>query len=162
MKLPPERWFFFVLSCFTFVIAAYSWALSIHSKKLCTVNKAKSSVKTRSVTIINRITRESQAKQYLGTHYPSLFKITINKQPLDQGSKKQVTLCANELLLICYEYSFMQGQFTGAKEVAFQLQEGHSSHTLTFSWEDQSRLKLSHAKVVSTKEIYKKWAYFPL
>jgi hypothetical protein len=113
-------------------------------------------VASRAVVISSGITRKSQGYKKWGTHYPTSFKVSINDQMLESGRQKKFSVSENKIR-VKYEYSFLKGKIKGAKEITFALDPRQSQHTLTFSWDDPWRVRVSSANPISTKELYKKW-----
>ncbi len=101
--------------------------------------------KSRTITIKNGIKPEMliYKKHWSGSYEPKPFEVIIDGKKLEQGASTEVAIADNKIA-IQYSYSFMMGYRKGTDEVTFTIPEKQDTLQLTFSWDDDFRLKLDH------------------
>ncbi len=99
----------------------------------------------KTITVKNEITTEMLSyKHWSGTHKPT-FKLSVNGKEIEQGNQEKITVQDNQLD-IRYDYSFANGFRTGATIVSCQLDKNADAVDITFSWQDEWRIKTKQAQ----------------
>lgn len=108
----------------------------------------------RIVTITSNIKPEMLIKHWMGKREPNSFAILVDGKELAMG-KTITTTIENNILDIQYNYSFAMGIYQGKRKVTFEVPEKQHTLSMTFSWENDHRVILDHAKAILKKPIEK-------
>lgn len=108
----------------------------------------------RIVTVTNNIKPEMTIYKHwiAGNLEPKPFKILIDGKELEPGKTATVAI-ENKTLPIQFSYSFMDGYKKGTNEVTFEVPENQDKLAMTFSWDNQYRVILDHAKALKKEEV---------
>lgn len=108
----------------------------------------------RIVTVTNNIKPEMTIYKHwiAGNLEPKPFKIIIDGKELEPGKTAAIAI-ENSTLPVQFSYSFMDGYKKGTNEVTFEVPEKQDKLAMTFSWDNQYRVILDHAKALKKEEV---------
>lgn len=107
----------------------------------------------RSITIKNGITPQMlKYKHWTGTYTPTFFEILIDGKVVPEGDEVSVSIEDN-ILVVAYRYSFMNGYKTGARKVVFKVNEMSSTVNLAFSWKTKWHVLTEQAEPQLVEDI---------
>ncbi|MGE0009273.1 MAG: hypothetical protein AB7F19_01920 [Candidatus Babeliales bacterium] len=107
----------------------------------------------RTITIKNTIEPKMLTyKHWSGNKVPDPFKIVIDGKEIAPGKSITVAI-ENDTLPVQFSYSFMMGYKKGTNEVTFQVPEHKDNLNLTFSWDNDYRVILEHAKAIKKQAV---------
>jgi hypothetical protein len=123
------------------------------SRNAVNTERDKPKKQKRTVTIKNNISEEEVSyKHWTGKYKPTTFVISVNGQHIEPGQEKEVAINSDEELKVRYDYSFANGYKTGAKEVAFDINETTKKADISFSWDDEWRIQIENGIPKSVEE----------
>ncbi|BDC35038.1 hypothetical protein Noda2021_09960 [Candidatus Dependentiae bacterium Noda2021] len=96
----------------------------------------------KSLTVHNKITKEMLGYKYIIMNYPSYFSIKVNDVLIPAGQSQNIVV-TNNRVSVQYEYEFGKRR-KGSKVIEFTLPATIKNTDLTFSWNDDWRVKLSN------------------
>lgn len=96
----------------------------------------------KSITVHNKITKDMLGYKYIIMNYPSVFSIKVNDVLIPAGQSQTIAI-TNNILTVQYEYEFGKRR-KGSKAIEFKVPATIKNTDLTFSWNDDWRVKLSN------------------
>jgi cytoskeletal protein RodZ len=103
----------------------------------------------RTITLHNGIEKKMLGYKKFGTHYPTAFKITVGNTVVQEGDNVNAAV-KNNILMVRYDFEFMNGYRRGAREVTIELQPNADVITLAFNWKQHDHLVIAEADNVTS------------